>query len=70
MSKVSALRAYLKRHGLSQQEFATQLDVSQGMVWQWLNRRRRVTAERAKQIEQVTGGAVKRTELRPDVFAA
>lgn len=70
MSKSAPIRAYIKKHGLSQQEFASQLGVSQGMVWQWLNGRSRITAERAKQIEQATGGYIKRRDLRPDVFAA
>lgn len=70
MGKLAPIRAYLKKHKLSQQEFARQLDVSQGMVWQWLNGRRRITAERAKQIEEVTGGCVTRKSIRPDVFAA
>lgn len=69
MSKDAApLRAYIKRHRLSQEEFAVQLDVSQGMVWQWLNGRRRVSAERAKQIEEVTDGEIMRSQIRPDIF--
>lgn len=69
MSSISLIRAYMKRHGLSQQEFADQLGVSQGMVWQWLNGYRPISAERAKKIEYATGGVIKRRELRPDVFA-
>ena len=60
--------AYLKKYGLSQQEFANQLKVSQGLVWQWINGRTRIKAERAKQIEEVTGGAIRRRDLRPDLF--
>lgn len=69
MSKDAApIRAYIKRHQLSQGAFAGQLDVSQGMVWQWLNGRRRISAERAKQIEEVTGGEIRRAQIRPDIF--
>lgn len=70
MSRVAAIKAYMRRHKLSQRQFADRLGISRGMVWQWLNGYSSVTAERAKQIEDVTGGAVKRSDIRPDVFAA
>lgn len=44
------------------------LGVSQSLVTHWLNGRKAITAERALQIEQATGGAVKRAELRPDLW--
>lgn len=59
---------YLDKHGLSQQQFADQIEVSPGLVWQWLNGRTRITAERAKDIERRTKGEIKCHELRPDVF--
>lgn len=62
------IRAYLLKHDLTQEEFAELLDVSPGLVWQWLHGRTAITAERAKQIEERTGGKIKRRELRPDVF--
>jgi DNA-binding transcriptional regulator YdaS (Cro superfamily) len=62
------LRTYLAQRGLSQAEFAALLGVTQGLVWQWLNGRTVVTAERALAIEQCTGGEVTRAELRPDLF--
>lgn len=46
------------------------LGVSQGLVWQWLNGKTRITAERALDIEQKTSGSVSRYELRPDVFGS
>jgi DNA-binding transcriptional regulator YdaS (Cro superfamily) len=49
-------------------QFAARLGVCSAMVSHWLHGRHRVTAERAKQIEQVTGGAVTAAELRPDIF--
>lgn len=59
---------YLKQKNLTQGQFAEQLGVSQGLVWQWITGRQRITAERASQIEQSTGGAVTRSELRPDLY--
>jgi DNA-binding transcriptional regulator YdaS (Cro superfamily) len=40
------------------------------MVSHWLTGRKAITPERAKQIEDATGGLVKRHELRPDIFDA
>lgn len=62
------LSAYLQKNELTQEEFAKQLGVSQGLVWQWLRGRTRVTAERAKHIEKMTRGAITRHDLRPDLF--
>ena len=59
---------YLKKKKLSQQEFATLIGVSQGLVWQWINGKTRITAERAKEIEVKTKGDIKRHDLRSDVF--
>jgi DNA-binding transcriptional regulator YdaS (Cro superfamily) len=59
---------YLEKHGLAQAEFARLLGVTPGLVWQWLNGETKVTAERAIVIEEVTGGAVSREELRPDLY--
>lgn len=62
------LTDYLQKHRLSQAQFAERLGVSQGMVWQWLAGRSRVTAERAVQIETATRKAVRARDLRPDLF--
>lgn len=62
------LAAYLEKHGISQEQFARTIGVSQGLVWQWLDGRTRITAERAVQIEKKTAGKVRRKDLRPDVF--
>ena len=45
------------------------LGVSVQMIHKW-KRGAPITAERAKQIEDATGGLVKRHELRPDIFDA
>ncbi len=60
--------AYLAAKDLSQEEFAKQIGVSQGLVWQWIGGRTRITAERAVEIEEKTHGEIRRHELRPDLF--
>lgn len=66
------LDQYLKARGISQAEFGRLLSVpvTAGMVGHWVAGRHPITAERAKQIEFATGGAVTRHELRPDIFDA
>lgn len=51
-----------------QRELASALGVTQGAVSQWVTGRVEITAERAIQIENATGGAVSRNDLRPDIF--
>ncbi len=63
------LKQYLARKKITQADFAKQMEVSQGAVSQWLSGESRITAERALEIEAKTKGAVKRYELRPDLFA-
>ena len=65
---MQALKSYLKRHKLSQQAFADRLDVSQGLVWQWLNGRSKVKGEMAVKIEELTDGEVTRKDLRPEFY--
>ena len=60
------LKTYLKDK--SQTQLAGELGVSQGLIWQWINGRTRITAERARDIERATGGIVTRKDLRPDLF--
>lgn len=62
------ISTYLREKGLSQEEFATHLGVSQGLVWQWIAGRTRVTAERAIEIEGKTDGEITRHDLRPDLY--
>lgn len=63
-----ALRRYLAESGTSQGAFAQVLGVSQGMVSHWLLGKKRITAERARDIERATAGRITRYDLRPDVF--
>lgn len=60
------LHKYIKT--TTQAEFASRLNVTQGLISQWIVGKTRVTAERAIQIEKVTNGIVSRAELRPDLF--
>lgn len=66
---------YLKAGQSTQQALADKLGVSQSLICQWLNwangkskNASRITAERAKEIEAATSGAVSRYELRPDIY--
>jgi DNA-binding transcriptional regulator YdaS (Cro superfamily) len=61
------LEKYL--HGRCQAHLALDLGVDPSLVTHWLKGRKRITAERAVQIERATGGLVTREELRPDIFA-
>jgi DNA-binding transcriptional regulator YdaS (Cro superfamily) len=61
------IRAYLKKHALSQEKFAKQIGVTQGLVSQWLNGKTKITPRWANEIEQSTSGEVSRMEcLYPD----
>lgn len=62
------LRTYLESNDITQSAFAARLGVTQGLVWQWLEKRTTITAERAIQIEAATEGQVRRHDLRPDLY--
>lgn len=49
-----------------QSALAKMIGVKQAHVWWWLNKSKRVPAEKVLQIEQATG--VPRHELRPDIY--
>lgn len=53
----------------SQSELADRLGIKCASVSGW-RKRRRVPADRCLAIEAMTGGAVTRYDLRPDVFGA
>lgn len=55
---------------MGQRELAQALGCSASLVSHWCTGRKRITAERALQIEQATLGGVKRHQLRPDLFDA
>jgi DNA-binding transcriptional regulator YdaS (Cro superfamily) len=60
------LRNYIKT--TTQVELAKLLNVTQGLISQWVRGETKITAERAIQIEKATKGKVSRAELRPDIF--
>lgn len=51
-----------------QSRLAAHLNVSPGLVWQWLNRKRPIAAAHARGIEEYTAGAVTRYMISPEVF--
>lgn len=61
------LLEYLAERG-SQAELARKISVPSVLVHQWAHDKRRVPAERCRDIETATAGAVTAAELRPDVF--
>lgn len=65
----AAIRSYLERHNISQQEFADKLGVSQSIVSQWIRGTTPVSPKMARLIEQETG--IPRLKvLYPDEHAA
>lgn len=62
------IKTYLETRGDSQEQFAKRIGVSQGLVWQWIEGRTRITAERAIEIEEKTDRQITRHDLRPDLF--
>lgn len=66
LSVAMDLKTYLSEHSITQAAFAKRLHVTQGAVSAWVGGR--VPPIRVLQIEQATGGAVMRHELRPDLY--
>lgn len=67
------LATYRKQQGVSQEAFAKLLTdagspATQGLVSHWEAGSVLVPPERWRFVEDVTGGAVSRHDLRPDVF--
>lgn len=64
------LREYRTKQGLSPKRFAKKLGVAVPTLRSLENGTRPITPERAKEIEDATGGAITRAALRPDIFGA
>jgi len=61
------LTDYLSSDGaLSAARLAREIKVSPALLYQWRTGRRPVSLEHCAAIEQATGGAVTRRDLRPD----
>jgi DNA-binding transcriptional regulator YdaS (Cro superfamily) len=62
------LNQFIEKGHMTQAELARRLDVTPGLIWQWLNDHRRIAAEQVIPIEKATDGAVTRHDLRPDLY--
>lgn len=51
-----------------QTALARDLDVTQGLVWQWVTGRRPIAAHHCRRIAELSDGRVSVHTLRPDVF--
>ncbi len=65
--EVQALEKAVELVG-GQTALAASIGVKQTHVWNWLNRDKRVPAERVIAVEEATDGQVSRHELRPDIY--
>ncbi len=61
------IASYRSAQGLSLSQFAERIGVSRSYACQWETGARRVPAERAVEIERITG--IPREQLRPDLFS-
>lgn len=57
--------AYMRRHSLTQQEFAARIEKSQAAVSQWITGSRGMSIRTAEQIEEKTDGEIKVRALFP-----
>lgn len=64
----SILRTYRQQKGLSAADFAKSLGIAEVTLRSLENGTRVITAERAAEIEDKTGGEITRHDLRPDLF--
>lgn len=62
------LQEYIEAGNATQKQIAERIGVTPGSVSQWINRGS-VPAERCAAVEQATDGKVKKSDLRPDIFA-
>jgi DNA-binding transcriptional regulator YdaS (Cro superfamily) len=66
--KLTELRKYIASQRMTQAEFAKKIGVTQGAVWQWIEGKQRVSAERVLSIEDATAGTVTRYYMRSDLY--
>ena len=62
------LDSYLKKHGLTQREFADKIGCSQSLVSQWISGETKITGRWAVVIERETERDVKRQDLLPELY--
>lgn len=65
---MNPIQQYRTANGLTQEDLAAMIAVSQGAIAHIETGRRRPSALLSVRIEEATAGAVTRYELRPDVF--
>lgn len=61
-----AIRRYIDRHGV--QEASKRLGVSIPALYAWANGTRRISGDRAVELERASGGELTRDDLRPDLY--
>lgn len=66
----AAIDRYIKRHGLSQKQFADRLGITQSAVSQWIQGDTGVRNDIAVKIVRLTGGEVSLSDLYPHLFMA
>lgn len=66
----TAIKEYLTKHGISQQQFAERCGVTQSLVQQWISGRSRVTPQRAKTVIAASEGRLTRQKLFPELYSA
>ena len=66
--RLPALDSHLRRHGLTRKDVATELGVTPALVSHWITGEVRIPAERAKEVEDWSGGSLTLRDLRPDLF--
>lgn len=69
MTPAAQIKSYRARTQLSQTQFARLIGATQGLISHWENDRQPPGPEMALAIERATQGAIKRSDLRPDLFA-
>jgi len=63
------LKPYLKKHDITQAEFADLLGVTQGLIGHYVTNRQTCTNPiTLRRIEKLTGGLVKRQDMYPEMF--
>lgn len=68
MSAAEQIKTYRAKAGLSQDQFAKLIEVTQGLINHWEQNRQQPSAVMSRKIEEKTNGELKRTDLRPDIF--
>ncbi len=63
------IKAYRLDRRLTQDDLASLLGVTQGLITQWERERLTISPRMAVRLEKITQGKLPRHKLRPDLFA-